>query len=60
MVGVKIHEEEEDKVKKEPFFSFPKPRNKGMLVGLCWFVVGKSRGEFEFENGTLVLIKLGI
>ena len=47
--------EEEDKLKKKLLCAFPKLRNEGMLVGLCWFVVGKNRGEFEFENGNLNL-----
>ena len=50
-----IREGEEDKLKKKLPCAFPKLGNEGMLVGLCWFVVGKSRGEFEFENGNLNL-----
>ena len=50
---------EEDKLKKKLLCAFPKSKIEGMLVGLCWFVVGKSRGEFGFKNGTLALIKLG-
>ena len=51
---------EEDKLKKKLSLSSPKSKIEGMLVGLCWFVVGKSRECLEFKNGTLVLIKLGV
>ena len=53
--GAEFCVEEEDKLKKKLLYAFPKLRNEGMLVGLCWFVVGKSRGEVEFENGNLNL-----
>ena len=41
-VGAKIREEEEDKLRKKLPCDFPKLKNKGMLDGLCCFVVGKS------------------
>ena len=59
-VRAEFRVEEEDKLKKKLSCAFPKLRNEGMLVGLCWFVVGKSRECFELKNGTLVLIELGI
>ena len=55
-----IREEEEDKLTKKLPYDFPKLRNKGMLVRLCWFVVGKSGWWFEFKNGTLVLLEKGV
>ena len=41
-MGIKIREEEEDKVKKKLSLAFLRLKIKGTLDGLCCFVVGKS------------------
>ena len=50
-----IRGEGEVELKKKVLRDFPKPRNEGMLVGFCCFVVGRCGVWLKFENGTLNL-----